>query len=95
MKVCAESLSLLAPEVCTCGRKPNSAVIHQIRNLLQSLSNCAYLVARDPGVSPENAPLLTQMQTDVALAATLFRKIEPEREVTTNVIRFTNSRRRL
>ncbi len=51
-----------------------------MRNSLQSLSNCAYLVARDPGVSPENVPLLTQMQADVATVSVLLRRVSTEQD---------------
>ena len=49
-----------------------------MRNALQSLSNCAYLVARDPGVAPENKPLLAQMQADVATVSVLLRRVSTE-----------------
>jgi hypothetical protein len=49
-----------------------------MRNALQSLSNCAYLLARDPGVAPENVPLLSQMQADVATVSVLLRRVQPQ-----------------
>jgi hypothetical protein len=49
-----------------------------MRNALQSLANCAFLLARDTGVSPENTPLLSQMQADVATVAVLLRKVQPQ-----------------
>ena len=50
----------------------------RIRNALQSLSNCAYLLACDSGVSPNNVPLLSQMQADVATVAVLLRRREEQ-----------------
>jgi hypothetical protein len=55
-----------------------SGLYHRMRNALQSLANCAYLLARDTGVSRENALLLSQMQSDVATLSVLLRRVEPQ-----------------
>jgi hypothetical protein len=79
MATCVQSLSFdrSHPHTCSTACVPVSGLYHRMRNALQSLSNCAYLLARDPGVSGDNAPLLTQMQSDVALVSVLFRGLEP------------------
>jgi hypothetical protein len=79
MATCAESLSLDRSQLHSCSPAcvPVSSLYHRMRNALQSLANCAFLLARDPGISPENAPLLSQMQADVATVSVLLRRIEP------------------
>lgn len=80
MVTSVESLVLSRPHVHSCSPAcvPLSRLYHRMRNALQSLSNCAYLVARDPGVSPENKPLLAQMQADVAMVSVLLRRVSTE-----------------
>ncbi len=80
MATCVESLSVSRPHLHSCSAAciPLSRLYHRMRNALQSLSNCAYLVARDPGVAPENKPLLAQMQADVATVSVLLRRVSTE-----------------
>jgi hypothetical protein len=79
MASCVESLVLNShSHSCSSACIPAWSLYHRMRNALQSLANCAYLLARDSGVSSENAPLLSQMQTDVATVAVLLRKVEPQ-----------------
>jgi hypothetical protein len=80
MATCVQSLSLPSPHLHSCSPAciPLSRFYHRMRNALQSLSNCAYLLARDPGVSPENVPLLSQMQADVATVSVLLRRVQPQ-----------------
>ncbi len=91
MEVCAETPSLRAVDRGLHG--PLSDAYHRMRNALQSLSNCAYLLARDTGVSPENAALLPQMQADVATVVAALRWVEAKPAAPTNLIPFTNPRR--
>jgi len=80
MATCVESLSLSRPHLHSCSPAciPISRLYHRMRNALQSLSNCAYLLARDPGVASENKPLLAQMQADVATVSVLLRRVSTE-----------------
>lgn len=79
MAACVESLSLDRVHAHSCSSEciPVSPLYHRMRNALQSLTNCAYLLARDPGVSPENVPYLAQMQADIATVSVLLRRVEP------------------
>jgi len=84
MEICLESLFLNRPHSCSPDCIPVARIYHRIHNALQSLANCAYLLARDPGFTSENAPLLTQMQADVATVSVLLRRVQPPREVFTS-----------
>jgi hypothetical protein len=50
-------------------------LLNKLRNTLQSLSNCAYLVATDSGVSAGNHALLAQMQSDIATMSLLLERL--------------------
>jgi hypothetical protein len=79
MASCVESLAFNShSHSCSSACIPISGLYHRMRNALQSLANCAFLLARDPGVSPDYAPLLSQMQADVATVAVLLRRVEPQ-----------------
>ncbi len=78
MATCLQSWTLDRPHlhICSDACIPVSRLYEQMRNALQSLANCAFLLARDAGVSPENVPLLSQMQADVATVSVLLRRLE-------------------
>jgi hypothetical protein len=84
MEICVASLSLGRPHNCSPECIPVARLYHRMHNALQSLANCAYLLARDSGVAPENAPLLAQMQADVATVSVLLRRVEPSQELLTS-----------
>jgi hypothetical protein len=82
MASCVESLPFNShSHSCSSACVPVSRLYHRMRNALQSLANCAFLLARDPGVSPEHTPLLSQMQADVATMAVLLRRVESHPDV--------------
>lgn len=89
MATCVESLSLSRPHLHSCSADciPLARLYHRMRNALQSLSNCAYLVARDPGVAPENKSLLAQMQADVATVSVLLRRVSNEQDMESLIVR--------
>ncbi|HWR16533.1 MAG TPA: hypothetical protein VN577_17040 [Terriglobales bacterium] len=50
-------------------------IFHRMRNALQSLSNCAFLLAREDGLIERHA-LSAQLQAEVATLSILVRQME-------------------
>lgn len=64
------------------GQPEAQVPVNEMRNTLQSIVNCAYLVACDDELSKDNRSLMTQIQCDIATLALLVRHFNPMETLT-------------